>query len=508
MNLLGMVLRPVARRALRRLHRAHDRAADVQRSILRDLVATARDTRFGRDHGFDRIDDAEDFARSVPVRAYEAARPYFDAIRDGDADVCWPGRPLYLAKTSGTTSGAKFIPITKRSITHHIAAARNTLFAYVARTGSARFFGGKMIFLQGSPVLDDLNGISTGRLSGIVYHHVPAWLLRNRKPSYATNSIDDWDRKVEAIVRETIDADMRLVSGIPPWCARYFERLCTAYADQHGLDVADIDLKTLFPNLEVYVYGGLRYAPYRAAMSRWLGEGVATLETYPASEGFFAFQDDPEDPGLLLNLDAGMFFEFIPMANYGRDDARRLTIDEVDIDEQYALVVSSDAGLWGYDTGDTVRFTSLAPYRLVVTGRTKHFLSAFGEHVIQEEVEMAMAAAARALDLEVTEFTVAPLWSDGDHGDRHQWCIEAAGPAGWVDEAADVLDRALRSHNSYYDDLRAGDMLALPRITRIEPGGFARCLGELGKLGGQNKVKHLCNDRHLIDRLVAHAVPE
>ncbi|OGX88762.1 hypothetical protein BEN47_08435 [Hymenobacter lapidarius] len=494
MGLKSALSRPLARYIARRYQRWQQRPVATQQELLRQLAATAAGTAFGQAHDLGRVQTPTDLTRQVPVRDYEALKPYFDRTQAGEADVLWPGHPLYLAKTSGTTSGTKYIPITRASIPNHINGAKDALLHYVHRTGRSQFLDGKLIFLSGSPELEMHHGIRTGRLSGIANHHVPAYLRRNQLPSHATNVIEDWETKLERIVDETLGEKMTLISGIPPWVQMYFDRLTA----RTGRPVKDI-----FPDFNLFVYGGVNFEPYRAKLFESIGRPVDSIELFPASEGFLAFQDEPGNPGLLLLLNSGIFFEFVPAERFFEPDAPRLTIADVELDKQYAVVLTSNAGLWGYSIGDTVRFVSLAPHRVVVTGRIKHFLSAFGEHVIGEEVEQALRAAmAQFSEVEVTEFTVAPLVGDDPATpSRHEWLVEFARPPRDVAAFAGALDTALRHRNSYYDDLRRGNILVPLQLTPLPVGTFQRYMKSLGKLGGQNKVPRLGNDRKVAEAL-------
>ena len=468
-------------------------AVEIQEEIRKDLVHTAKNTVYGRDHDFAGIRSYEDFRRQVPIGDYEAFRPYADRIKQGEADISWPGVPKYLAKTSGTTSGVKYIPLTRQSLPNHFGSARNALFNYAAETGHYRWLDGKMIFLSGSPEMTLTNGIPTGRLSGIVNHEVPAWLRTNQLPSYATNCIEDWETKLEAIVDETLGADMRLISGIPPWVQMYYERLLARSGKA--------TIKELFPNLEMFVYGGVNFEPYRESLERLVGARIPSVETYPASEGFIAFQDSQTEPGLLLNTASGIFFEFVPAEQIHAERPERLSLGEVTTGVNYAILLSSAAGLWAYDIGDTVEFTSLDPYRIRVTGRVKHFISAFGEHVIGKEVESAMRETAAQFGAEVTEFTVAPQVNPSGGLPYHEWLIEFGRPPADPDGFAAALDRAMVAENLYYRDLIEGKILRPLKITALREGAFRRYMKQQGKLGGQNKVPRLANDRTIADAL-------
>jgi hypothetical protein len=494
MGLKSALSKPFAAWVNRQVLRWKNNPIAAQDKVFRALLAKAKSTAFGQDHGFETIKTYQDFKNSVPIRDYEQLRPYIERVVAGEANVLWPGKPLYFAKTSGTTSGVKYIPISKESMPEHIKAARNALLGYIHETGDTSFVNGKMIFLQGSPVLEKKSGIDTGRLSGIVAHHVPAYLQKNRLPSYETNCIDDWETKVDAIVAETIHQDMRLISGIPPWVQMYFDKLSQV---AKGKKVKDI-----FKNFSLFVYGGVNFEPYRAKLEEAIGKKVASIETYPASEGFIAYQDSQADKGLLLLADAGIFFEFIPVAEYFNENPTRLSLADVALDTNYALILNTSAGLWGYSIGDTIKFVSKQPYKIMVTGRIKHFISAFGEHVIAEEVESALLAVAAKQAVQITEFTVAPQVNPPEGGlPYHEWFIEFVQPPKELASFAAALDEAMQQKNSYYHDLIAGKILQPLHIRLVQKDGFIEYMRTQGKLGGQNKVPRLANDRALADVL-------
>jgi len=371
-----------------------------QQKVFDSLMQEGSKTLFGKDHGLASIKSHSDFKKQVPIRDYEVLKPYVEKVLHGEQDILWTGKPAYFAKTSGTTSGTKYIPITKDSVPNHVNSARNALLSYVNESGNGSFLDGGLIFLSGSPELDEKAGIKTGRLSGIVNHHVPGYLRTNQKPSYTTNCIEDWEEKLDKIIDETIDTDMTLISGIPPWVQMYFDRIQARTGKK---------IKDVFPNFSMFVYGGVNFEPYRAKLFETIGKKVDSIETYPASEGFIAYQDTQTEEGLLLLLNSGIFFEFIPAEEYFSENPRRLSIGEVELGKNYAVVINSNAGLWGYSIGDTVKFVSKNPYRIIVSGRIKHFISAFGEHVIGEEVEKAMKFTMQKFpNVELAEFTVAP----------------------------------------------------------------------------------------------------
>ncbi len=493
MGLKSLLAKPFADYIAKRVYDAAKNAVANQEKIMMELLQTAAQTQFGKDHHFSNVRNYEDFKAAVPIRDYEALRYYIDKMVDGESDVLWPGKPLYLAKTSGTTSGVKYIPLTKASIPNHINSARNALLMYVHETRNTDFISGKMIFLQGSPVLGEKNGIKTGRLSGIVYHFVPGYLLRNRMPSYTINCIEDWETKVEAIAHETMSEKMSLISGIPPWVLMYFEKL-TAISGKKTV-------QEIFPDFSLFVYGGVNYEPYRSKIEAIVGKKIPSIETYPASEGFIAYQDSQNAEGLLLNVDSGIFFEFIPAGEIFNDNPTRVMLKDVQLGVNYALILNNNAGLWGYNIGDTIKFVSLNPYRIVVSGRIKHFISAFGEHVIGEEVEYALLKAAEEEQIEIVEFTVAPQVNPESGLPYHEWFIEFGTQPSNLTTFAAKVDEHLQHKNIYYKDLITGKILRSLEITLVKEGGFRNFMKAKGKLGGQNKVARLSNDRLIADEL-------
>lgn len=474
-------------------------AVEHQDAILHNLIRTGSGTQFGGDHKLKEVNDYQSFTQSVPLRDYEQLKNYIEEIKLGKPNILWKGKPIYLAKTSGTTSGVKYIPITKDSIPNHIQTARNALLCYMAESGNTAFASGKMIFLSGSPALERTGGIPTGRLSGIVNHHIPAYLRANQLPSFETNCIEDWETKLDQIVAETLQQDMSLISGIPPWMQMYFDRL----TEKTGKKIGD-----LFPHFSVMVQGGVNFEPYKAKLIESIGRNIDTIELFPASEGFFAFQDSQTEPGLLLNTNSGIFFEFVPAGEIFQTNPTRLSLKDVKLGENYAMIINSNAGLWGYNLGDTVKFVSINPYRLIVTGRTKHFISAFGEHVIGEEVEQAMLFALKEHPAKVTEFTVAPMVQQGEGKSYHEWFIEFEESPTHIEDFAKTLNEALRKKNVYYDDLMRGNILLPLKISKLRKNGFIEYMKGEGKLGGQNKVPRLSNDRKLAEGLTPYLQQE
>ena len=464
----------------------------TQQTVFEDLIRQAKNTQFGIDHHFDQIKTFEDFSNNVPIRDYEDLKPYIEKVVKGEENILWKGKPLYFAKTSGTTSGAKYIPLTKESMPFHIEAARNAILHYIHETGNTHFVNGKMIFLQGSPILEEKNGIKLGRLSGIVAHFVPKYLQKNRMPSWETNCIEDWETKVNAIVEETFDQNMMVISGIPSWVQMYFEKL----HQKGGKPVGEV-----FKNFNLFIYGGVNYEPYRAKFENLIGRKVDSIELFPASEGFFAYQDSQKEKGMLLLLNSGIFYEFIKSDEFYTQNPKRLTIDEVELGVNYVLIISTNAGLWAYNIGDTVQFTSLKPYRVIVSGRIKHYISAFGEHVIGKEVESALQEAIIGTTIRINEFTVAPQITPKEGLPYHEWFIEFENEPEYLDAFEEALDNAMRKQNIYYDDLIVGNVLRKVVITKVVKNGFQDYMKSIGKLGGQNKIPRLSNDRNIVDLL-------
>ena len=488
MQIKSLLAKPFANYVYKGVRKGMATAVEDQENILKELLKTGKLTEFGKEHQLQNVSLYEEYVQAVPVRDYEQFKPYIEKIKEGRHNILWKGKPIYLAKTSGTTSGVKYIPISKESVSNHINTARNALLCYIAESGNSQFANGKMIFLSGSPELDRVGGIPTGRLSGIVNHHVPSYLRKNQLPSYETNCIEDWETKLDKIVAETLDQDMTLISGIPPWMQMYFDRL----HQKTGKRIKDI-----FPNFSVLVHGGVNFEPYRTKLFESIGQEIAAIETFPASEGFMAFQDSQREEGLLLNTNSGIFFEFIPAGEIFSNTPTRLSLKDVKVGENYALIINNNAGLWGYNIGDTIKFVSTNPYRLVVTGRIKHFISAFGEHVIGEEVEYSLIKAAEEEGVHITEFTVAPMITQGEGKSYHEWFIEFENKPPDISRFATKVDHHLRNKNIYYNDLITGNILKPLHIRSVKKNGFIDYMKSIGKLGGQNKVPRLSNDRKI-----------
>ena len=485
---------PLAKFIVSKNKRWKNNAVKVQQKTLLKLLNQAQNTVFGKDHSFSIIQNYADFKNHIPVRDYEGLKSYIEQIIDGKENILWPGKPLYFSKTSGTTSGTKYIPISKESMPNHITAARDAILSYIAETKNTAIVDGKMIFLQGSPELSKTGDILTGRLSGIVAHHIPSYLTKNRLPSFKTNCIPDWEEKVDAIVEETISEKMSVISGIPPWVQMYFEKL----QNKSGLLIKD-----LFPKFDLFIYGGVNYEPYRQTFEKLIGKKMDSIELYPASEGFIAYQDSQKEEGMLLCVNHGIFYEFIPSDEFFDKNPTRICLSEVKIGVNYVLILNTNAGLWGYNIGDTIKFVSIDPYRIIVSGRINHFTSAFGEHVIAEEVEKSLKEAMEKIPAQVNEFHVAPQVNPQSGLPYHEWLMEFEKQPENISDFKRLIDTSLQKHNPYYKDLILGKVLRPLEVTIIGKNGFRNYMKSIGKLGGQNKVPRLANDRKIADKLTA-----
>ena len=484
-----------ARYIVKKNNRWKNNAVEHQKKIMHLLISDAKNTLFGKDHFFKKISNYEAFKKNIPIRDYEGFKNYISLIKDGGGDILWPGKPIYFCKTSGTTSGTKFIPLTKESISCHLNPARDAILSYVDETKNASIVDGKMIFLQGSPKLDNTSGILTGRLSGIVAHHIPFYLKKNRLPSFQNNCIEKWEEKVDAIVDETFEKDMSLISGIPPWVQMYFEKLNLK---------SGRSIKELFPNFKLFIYGGVNYEPYRKTFKRLIGGDVDSIEVYPASEGFIAYQDSQKEKGMILCVNNGIFYEFIKRDDFFKENPKRINLSSVVIGVDYVIILNTNAGLWGYNLGDTVKFVSTNPYRIIVSGRLKHFTSAFGEHVITQEVEESMNNTISAISAEIKEFHVAPNTDPKKGLPSHQWFIEFSKEPEDMSLFEKTLDHELQEKNSYYKDLVNGGVLKQLEVIKIKKSGFNDYMSSIGKLGGQNKTPRLSNDRSIADKLILY----
>ena len=495
MSLKSFLSLPFANYIVLKNRKWKNNAVNTQSKVLKNLIRTAKNTEFGKDHSFSDIKSYSDFKKNVPVRDYEDLAGYIEKIKIGEENILWPKKPIYFCKTSGTTSGPKYIPISKESMPNHITAARDAILSYISETKNTSIVKRKMIFLQGSPVLENIGTILTGRLSGIVAHHVPSYLRKNRLPSFETNCIEDWEKKVDEIVNETLMESMSLISGIPPWVQMYFEKL----QEKTGKLIKDV-----FPHFDLFIYGGVNFEPYKKGFEKIIGKKVDGVELYPASEGFIAYQDSQKECGMLLCVNHGIFYEFIPSDEFFNEKPKRISLRDVELSVNYVIILNTNAGLWGYNIGDTIKFVSLNPFRIVVTGRIKHFTSAFGEHVIAEEVEKSLKLTLEKFQEDVNEIHLAPQVNPKNSLPYHEWFIEFGKDVGDLECFSACLDENLQKINSYYKDLITGNVLSPLKITKLKKDSFRNYMKSIGKLGGQNKVPRLSNDRKIADKLLKY----
>jgi GH3 auxin-responsive promoter len=467
---------------VRKEYNLQTKSEHVQLAFLLNHIKENKNTEFGKAHRFELISDYENYCQNIPLRHYEDFLPYIDKIKAGENNILTKVKPLYLLMTSGTTAGTKYIPISKSGIKHQIGAAMKLLCFHSYHQRNGDFMNYKMLFLQGSPELNHEYKIPTARLSGVVYHHIPKFFQRNKLPKYETNIIENWQEKVDQIVAETYSQDMGIMGGIPPWCIQYFEKLIEKKKVKN--------LKSLFPNLSIYIYGGLDFSSYREKMTQLLGDKVACLQTFPASEGFFGIQDLPDSDDMLLLINQGVFYEFIE--NYNEENPQTIALSGVKLNISYELVITNDSGLYRYRMGDLVQLTSLNPYRIKVVGRTSQYISAFGEHVIGYEIERVMEAAIKEFNLVVEDYHVCPNVA----AKHYEWYIEFNEKPKVNDEKlVEFLDKKLVEINKYYAHLINGNIINSSKTIELKNGSFANLRSKLGKEGGQNKVIRLANNQ-------------
>jgi len=493
----GALLDRLADRRRRTLETLARRPMETQKATLLDLVSRAQATRFGRRHDFAGIRSIADYQARVDVAQYLDFRPLWTRALDGEFDVTWPGRPRYWVKTSGTTAGDKTIPVTPEAFASHRKGGWDALLLAAAKVGGRHLLEGSMLFLGGCTSLSPIGAHGlVGDLSGLVARRLPPGLRGSYSPGLDVSSIPDWETRLAAAARRVARQDLRLMSGMPSWLLILFDEVSRLHPD----------LTDRWPNLAVLVHGGVAFAPYRPRFDERLGRRLECIEVYPASEGFVAVQTEATG-GLTLMLDYGIFYEFVPVEDLGLGRPRRHTVADVELDRNCAVVLTTPAGLWSYVLGDTVRFTARDPLRLVITGRVRHFVNAFGENVIVEEVEQAMVAACDANGAEVAEFTVAPRYpSATDPRGGHDWIVEFHRPPRDGQRFARALDAALTALNTDYRIKRTGDVgMTAPRVLEVPAGTFHRWMRAAGKLGDQHKVPRVTNQRDLADALLAAA---
>lgn len=471
---------------------------EVQSELLRKLLHKAQNTEIGKKYDFTSIRDYEVFRSRLPVQTYEDMESDIERSRKGENNIFWPGQIKWFAKSSGTTSArSKFIPVSEESLERcHYAAGKDLLCIYLNNNPQSQLFSGKSLRLGGSKELYQSNGTQFGDLSAILIDNMPFWAEFSSTPSSEISLMSDWETKMPAIVNETINEKVTSLAGVPSWMLVLLNHVLERAQKENLFEV--------WPDLEVYFHGGVNFAPYTEQYRKLLpSDDFRYYEIYNASEGFFAIQDTNDSKDLLLMLDYGVFYEFIPMESFGTSAERVIPLAEVEVGRNYAIIISTNAGLWRYRIGDTVRFTSVSPYRIRVTGRTKHYLNAFGEEVIIENAEEALKKACESSDCEIVDFTAAPVFMKGKEKGAHEWVIEFRKPPKDKDDFTKGLDLALQENNSDYQAKRFNNMtLDPPKVHIARPNLFYDWLKSKNKLGGQHKIPRLSNEREYLEELL------
>jgi hypothetical protein len=472
---------------------------DIQQEMLFKLLNKAADTEWGRKYDFASIDSIKSFQQRIPIQTYEDVKPYISRLRKGESNLLWPGEIKWFAKSSGTTSDkSKYIPVSKDSLEEcHFRGGRDVLAIYTHNNPDSKIFSGKGLTLGGSHKIDNFNNQSYyGDLSAILIENLPFWTEFIRTPSFEVALLDKWEEKLEKIARETVNENVTNIAGVPSWNLVMIKYILEFAKKDNLLDI--------WPNLELFIHGGVSFTPYREQFRKIIpSENMHYLEAYNASEGFFAIQDETDKSDMLLMLDYGIFYEFIPLSEIDSPSPKAYNISEVKKNVNYAMIITTNGGLWRYLIGDTVKFTSLYPHKILISGRTKHFINAFGEEIIIDNAEKALEIACKKTNAEISDYTAAPVFMTHDKKGAHEWLIEFIVPPSDPDYFASILDHALMSVNSDYEAKRYKNItLDKPIVRLAEKGTFYQWLKAKEKLGGQNKVPRLANDRKYIDELL------
>ena len=496
---LTNIIRPIFTPRLRKLDLYQIEAEALQRGVLKRLLGKAAQTEWGRAYGYDKCLNYEDFAIQTPLNTYEELKGYIDRMRHGEKDVLWPGKVKWYAKSSGTTNDkSKFIPVSKDGLHDtHYAGGTDAVVWYLRNNPKSRIFDGKALILGGSHAPNyNLPGSLVGDLSAILIENINPLVNLVRVPKKATALLSDFEVKRDRIAREAMKQNVTNLSGVPSWMLSVLNRI---------IELSGKPLGDVWPNLEVFFHGGVAFTPYRGQYERLITlPRMHYMETYNASEGFFGLQDDPSDTAMSLMIDYGVFYEFIPMDEFDKEQPTVVPLWGVETGKNYAMVISTSSGLWRYIIGDMIRFTSRNPYKFVITGRTKSFINAFGEELIVDNAEKGLAEACRQTGAEVLEYTAAPVFMDADGKCRHQWIVEFSKEPSDIEAFASILDKSLQQINSDYEAKRYKD-ITLQRLELIKarPSVFNDWLKQKGKLGGQHKVPRLCNNRDIIEQVLA-----
>jgi hypothetical protein len=472
---------------------------EVQEEWFENLVMGAENTEWGKKYGYKSIENFDQFRERVPIQTYDTLKPYIERMLKGEQNILWPSEIRWFAKSSGTTSDrSKFIPVSEESLEDcHFKGGKDVLTIYFNNRPNARLFTGKSLTLGGSQQVSQFSpDTSFGDLSAVIMKNLPLWAEFHRTPNLDIALLENFEEKIEKVAKATLNVNVTGFGGVPTWNIVLFNRILEMTGKSNMLEV--------WPNLEFCFHGGVNFTPYREQFRRFIPtDNMCYVETYNASEGFFGIQDLHEPGDMLLMLDYGIIYEFLPIENLHDDNPKTLTLDQVELDKNYALIISTNAGLWRYMIGDTVRFTSLSPFRIQITGRTKHFINAVGEEVIIDNAERALEEACRHTDAIIRDYTAAPIYFNGDECGAHEWIIEFIKKPTEFERFVDILDDTLRKINSDYDAKRFKNMaLRRPVVRRAPEGTFFNWLKEKGKLGGQNKVPRLANNREYVDAIL------
>jgi hypothetical protein len=499
MKLLSPAISRLARMRMWRIESWMQHPADAQREVLQDLVTTAQYTQFGHQYGFENLFNVKNFKQVVPVHEYEDIKPYIEQMMQGEENVLWPTPINWFAKSSGTTSDkSKFIPVSEESLTDgHYKAAKDVLTLYYNNFPASDLLTGKGLVIGGSHQVTSLNEeIHFGDLSAVLMQNAPFWSNWIRTPDLSIALMSEWESKIEKMAESTIPENITSISGVPTWTIVLFRRILEITGKSCIAEV--------WPNLELYLHGGVSFVPYREQMHQLIGKPINYLEMYNASEGFFAAQDQPGEDGMLLFTDHGIFYEFMPLDEYGKKFPATVGLNQVEIGKNYAPIITTNGGLWRYIVGDTIQFTSIDPFRIKVSGRLKHFINAFGEELIVDNSDHAIAIACEQTGAIVNEYTAGPVYFSEKGNGAHEWLIEFEKQPLSMEDFVYELDRALKSVNSDYEAKRHKDIaLRAPIVHSVKKGSFHRWLQEKGKLGGQHKVPRLSNDRNIINEIIS-----
>ena len=499
MPLLNSVIKWINLKRIYQIELYRDHPYEIQNETFFDLINTAKNTQWGKGFNYSKIESFGDFQQAVPLQTYDDVKPYVERLREGEKDLLWPGEVKWFAKSSGTTSDkSKFIPVTRDALEDcHLRGPKDVFALYIKNFPDTKVLKGKSLTLGGSHRVNNFSNNSYyGDLSAILIENVPFWTDFIRIPPAEIALLEEFEEKIEKITETTLDENVTSLAGVPSWFLVLLRHLLEHTGKSNMLEV--------WPNLEVFVHGGVNFEPYREQYKKLIPSAqMHYMETYNASEGFFGIQDDLHSSDMLLMLDYGIFYEFIPMSEYGKENPQVLTLEQVELGENYALVISTNAGLWRYIIGDTIQFTSKFPFKIKITGRTKHFINAFGEEVIIDNAERALQEACNQTSSIVNEYTAGPVFMGDNQKGAHQWIIEFDKDPGDLQHFTSILDQTLQSLNSDYEAKRHKNMtLEMPHVVAAPRGTFYNWMKQRGKIGGQNKIPRLANDRKYLDELL------